>query len=180
MARITVARKSGLVLRGGSMRRKTTWVGLGESNVVLAAASSAAILNAGGAGVLALRPFTIVRTHITWFLKSDQTAALEIQQAAFGLVVVSDQAAGIGITAVPTPFSEIDSDVFQAYGFIMQSFTFVTGSGIQTPGGTMAVIDSRGMRKVEQGTQIITVAENSTASAGTQILAAGRVLVKLH
>ena len=46
---------------------------------------------------------------------SDQTTASEGFHAGMGFSVVSDQAFAIGVTAVPTPMSDIDSDLFFVY-----------------------------------------------------------------
>ena len=51
---------------------------------------------------LALRPFTLIRVRGIFTIASDQSAATETQVGALGVAVVSEQAASIGVTAVPT------------------------------------------------------------------------------
>ncbi len=60
-----MARKSGFVRRGGRMVRETIWFGQTETQTVLAAANTAAILTSLNAAALALRPFTIIRSQTT-------------------------------------------------------------------------------------------------------------------
>ncbi len=178
MANIRRARRSGLVLRGGRNVRETAWIGLTETSTTLAAASTASITNVTGAGLLAERPFTIVRARYFVYVQSDQVAATELFQTAFGACVVSDQSVAIGPTAVPTPFTDKDSDAW----FVYEIFTdqFVTGAGNSSKMGIGREVDSRAMRKVEEGFQLIHVVENSTISNGSIVTIGGRVLIKLH
>ncbi len=180
MANLRIGRRSGLVRRGGRMVRETAWVGVTEVNIVLSGANSSAIQNSASASLLNLRPFTVVRSRIEWFCKSDQTVGLERYQAALGFAVVSDQALAIGVTAVPTPFNDIHSDLWFMHEIIAGSFTFVSGVGFEPVGGIYKSIDSRAMRKVEDGQDIALVIENSGISLGTDNMTAGRLLIKLH
>ena len=162
------------------MVRETLWASVEESLTVLPAADSAALINSAGASVLALRPFTVVRSRIHIFVKSDQTGALENAQVGYGIAVVSDQASSIGITAVPQPFTNLDSDLWLMHEILTASFIFVSGSGFDPVGGVWKDADSRAMRKVEDGQDLVFVIENSGQSSGSSTLTAGRVLLKLH
>jgi len=180
VANIRTVRRSGRVFRGGRSRRESLWLFGGPFDTTLAVATSSALVGVLNAGALALRPFTVVRTHLNWFMKSDQTGVLEEQQVGYGLAVVSDQASAIGITAVPTPFTDLGSDLWFLHAVLASSFTFISGVGVEAPGGTMKDVDSRAMRKVEDGQDIAVVLENSGISDGTQNLSVFRMLVKLH
>ncbi len=181
MANIRTAGKSGFIVRDGRKRRETLWFGIGENSMTLAAANSQAFTNSVQvAGLLALRPFTVVRIHWNWFLKSDQTGALEDYQTALGVAVVSDQAAIIGITAVPTPFLDLNSDLWMLHAVQAGSFIFISGVGVDPQGGVVKQLESKAMRKVEDGQDMIFVGENSGVSNGTTSLTAGRMLLKLH
>ena len=93
-----------------------------------------------------------------------------------GFAVVSDQAAAIGVTAVPTPDTNQDSSLF---------FVFENLWGRIEAGGTTvselghgATYDSKAMRKVEIGQDIVQTVEAVTTSA---IIQDGfRMLIKLH
>ncbi len=50
----------------------------------------------------------------------------------------------------------------------------------QDPIGVMRTLDSKAMRKVEDGQDMAFTLENSSLSAGSTTAIVGRVLVKLH
>ena len=182
MANIRRARRSGLVFRGGRNVRETLWIGQAEVAAALPAANSAVLMTSLNAAGLALRPFTVVRERGTFWAQSDQITAPEIWSVAYGKCVVSDQALGIGITAVPTPAIDLSSDLWYLYERIIGSFVLVsTGEGIDAAGGRMITYDGRAMRKVEEGQDLISVVENGSVTAdGSQTRVVGRTLVKLH
>ena len=98
-----------------TQKRLTNWLFIDWSVTNLTTTSSAALVASLNATALALRPFTIVRTRGTLAVYSDQVIASETARSAMGLAVVSDQAAAVGITAVPTPITDQDSDLFFVY-----------------------------------------------------------------
>ncbi len=179
MANIRRSRKSGFTLRSGVMRRESLWFEGAVANTTVAAASTAVLVTSLNAAALALRPFTVVRTRGRIGIASDQQVATELQDAAYGLAVVSDQAVAIGVTAVPTPDTDNGSDLWFVYERLMQGFFF---------GSTAAFIltlesrelDSRAMRKVEDGQDIVSVVETSSISDGVAIRSFQRLLIKLH
>ncbi len=61
MARIFTNRKSGFIQRSGKMRRETAWVGVTQTSTNITTAQTAVLFGGFSAGVLALRPFTIVK-----------------------------------------------------------------------------------------------------------------------
>ncbi len=105
MANIRSARRSGLVLRGGRNIRETLWADVTPTLTTFAAGATPGFINITGAFLLSIRPWTVVRVRGVMHLMSDQEAASEQQALAYGVCVVSDQAAAIGITAIPTPSS---------------------------------------------------------------------------
>ncbi len=179
MANIRSSRRSGLVLRGGRMRRESRWLFISPVSSALGSASSALILNSLDAAALALLPFTIVRTRMFWHTRSDQTAATENIQVALGACVVTEQASAVGITAVPTPFAELGSDVWYMHEILSQALVVTSAVG-SFESRLNARVDSRAMRKVEDGQDVIFVIENSGLSSGTENFTAGRFLIKLH
>ncbi len=180
MANIRVGRRSGLVLRGGRDRRDTLWAATTETRNVLAAANSQAVTTSGSPALLELTPFTIIRSRMVFFSKSDQTVGLEDWEVAYGETVVSVPASLIGITAVPTPFTDLGSDLWFVHAINAGSFIFVSGVGFHPTGGVVTRIDSKAMRKVEDGETVIGVLENPSLSLGTSSLVVGRFLIKLH
>ena len=167
-------------LRGGRQVRESLWIGLGANVASLAAASSATILNSLNAAALALRPFTIVRSRGFFGIRSDQIAADENYDVALGFAVVSDQALAAGITAVPTPHTDIGSDLFYVYEALMGRFEFSSAVGIEQNLLTWVHYDSKAMRRVNDDQDISFVVETSAVSSGAMVHHSGRFLVKLH
>ena len=178
MARASTSRKSGFVQRGGVMRRESLWVGISHQNTILAAAATAVLTNSANAALLALRPFTIVRTHLNWLVTSDQSAATENFIGSFGAAVVSDQAVAVGVAAVPTPATDQGSDLWFLYATWTGRFELV-GTSI-TSDVSPQNIDSKAMRKVEDGQDVVFVAEAGLIGNGCVVHSSGRMLVKTH
>ncbi len=179
MANIRTSRKTGFIIRNGVQRRQTRWIGLTESRNTLASANVAVLVTTANAALLALRPFTIVRTRGYLLMNSDQSGATEDWQMTYGHAVVSEQAAAIGVTAVPTPNADRGSDLWYVYEEGAGQVLVSTAVGIVHLDRVYR-FDSRAMRKVEDGQDVITVAETGSLSDGAQIVAAGRFLIKLH
>jgi len=181
MANLNIGRKSGFIVRGGVRRRETIWFGGTPFQQVLAATTSAAIVATLNAAALALRPFTVIRSRGVLLVQSDQAVTGEDYAASFGMAVVSEQAAALGITAVPTPTIESNSDLWFTYEFIVGAFQFASASGFVEV-GRERMIDSRAMRKVEDGQDIIQVVEGGggAADSGQEVAGFVRMLIKLH
>ena len=180
MARTYRNSKSGFIQRSGGARRETQWLELVATEVAISGASTAVFILSLSTAEKALRPFTIVRTHFNWHVRSDQLAATEEYQSAVGMCVVSDQASAIGVTAVPTPFTDLASDLWFVHSIMANQFIFVSAIDFEANSGISKDIDSKAMRKVEEGQDVAVVLENSSISAGSVIISAGRMLVKLH
>ncbi len=115
MANVNISRKSGFIRRHGVMRRETMWFGGTIVLTTMAAGNNPVLVTTLSAAALALRPFTVVRARGMLYILSDQVTATEQQTAIYGEAVVSDQAVAIGITAVPTPVNDSDSDLWFVY-----------------------------------------------------------------
>jgi len=179
MANIRTGRRSGLVFRGGKNVRQTFWIAPAFTSTTVAPGTPV-IDTSLNAAALALRPFTIVRVRGVVVIASDQQAATEAQMAAYGEAVVSEQASAIGVTAVPTPVADGGSDLFYVYQLLLNRFKFVSSIGFDGTEGQVYTIDSKAMRKVEDGQDVVGVIEASATGNGTQILVSTRLLVKLH
>ncbi len=160
--------------------RTKMWIGTGtgQSSVT---GSSLTLLSSLSAGSLALRPFTVLRTHILLTFESDQTAGSERGFGTYGQIVVTDAAVAIGPTAIPDPSTilgnpEADWFVSQA---VMFSFKFISGVGVVMPMENQYIIDSHAMRKVGPDDDIaVMFAEDS--SLGAVLTVQGRRLIQLH
>ncbi len=178
MARAFTNRKSGLVLRGGSMRRKTFWFAATDTVTTLAAGANPVLLLSLNAAALTLRPFTVVRTRGMLYVTTDQEAADEQFHVAYGKIIVSEQASAIGVTAIPTPRTDSQSDWF-VYEWLMSDIRFGDATGFSRLGQNVT-IDSKAQRKVEEGQDIVTVIEAGVTGAGSMVSTVARILIKLH
>ena len=173
-------RHSGFRQRVIASGRKTFWFAGVEARDTLASASSVAISISLNAAALSLRPFTIIRTRGFVGVRSDQTAASEDQNWAIGSIVVSDEAVAVGVSAVPTPDAQSASPWFM-YERGAERFLFISGVGVDPRMmSTNVVIDSKAMRKVEEGQDVISVVEASALSDGIVITSFFKYLIKLH
>ncbi len=178
MANINIRRKSGFILRSGSMRRESLWIDDPTVEASLVGSPTAILLSSLSAAGLALRPFTVVRTRGYIQMRSDQNATRETYGIAMGQCVVSDQAVGIGVTAVPTPVSDKASDLWHVYESLFSTQIGTSATGQSAEIGIGRTYDSKAMRKVQEGEDLITVAENEIA--GAIFVHTARILLKLH
>ena len=161
--------------RGGTPRRKSLWLFIGPGDSTLS--TSGVLLASLNVSALALRPFTIVRTHLEVMVRSDQAAAIEHQLAAIGACVVTDEALAVGISAIPTPVADAGSDAFFVHQFVFGDESALTD---RTRSATRLSIDSKAMRKVEDGFDVAFVSDLSSILQGGVMTFGGRMLLKLH
>jgi len=182
VANLRIARRSGLVLRGGRNVRNTIWAGAGGPAVVTSALGTATALTTLSATGLALIPFTIVRTRGILYVRSDQVANGENQWVSYGHAVVSVQAQAIGITALPTPVTDESSDLWFVFESVASSFLLSSAVGIAADAGKMIQYDSKAMRKVEDGSTVVSVMETPATgvSEGVNFRFNFRQLLQLH
>ena len=155
--------------------RLTTWFQFAPIETTLAAGLTGAIVFTLNAAALALRPFTIVRSHFEFGVRSDQSVAIENQQVGVGIAVVSDQAVAVGVTAVPTPITEMGSNLWLLHKLIFSAENVVVD--VAHPAEFRAV-DSKAMRKVEVGQDLVVVVETASPSGGAVVTTGGRLLIK--
>ena len=161
--------------RGGRGKRESLWIGFNYAGVTqLSGGVLTYVLNAAG---LVLRPFTIIRTHMDFMLISDQAVAIENQACAFGLAVVSEEAVAVGVTAIPTPVSSNGSDLWFLYQVMFAKESNLTD---RSQPANFYSVDSKAMRKVEDGSELVGVSELSIIADGAILFSSGRMLVKTH
>ncbi len=175
-----MARRRGFIQRGNRSVRETFWVGVDPTETTLAV-STAARINTPNAALLAVRPFTIVRTRGYFGIRSDQVAASETYDCALGVAVTSDQAGAVGITAIPTPITDAGSDLFFVYQYLAGHIEQLSAVGVE-PGmmNPWMEYDSKAMRRVNEDETFAFVLESSALGIGQTIVHFARVLVKLH
>ena len=140
-----------------------------------------AAVSAGGATLLSTiafeSPGTLIRTRGLISIKPQSFAADVGIVGAFGIAMVSAEAAAVGITALPEPHSDADWGgwmVLQPFAF---HYEFQDGSG-GLLGSVQIEVDSKAMRKVGLSTVAIFIAEG--ISGAFNIADESRLLLKLH
>ena len=161
-----------IVTRGA--KRQTTWFQFVPTEVTMTATGGTIIFSLNAAA-LAMRPFTVVRSHFELMLRSDQAAAIEQQSAGFGIAVVSDEATAAGVASVPTPVTEMGSHLWFVHSVMFGQASTVTDRAEPVQ---VKSIDSKAMRRVEVGSDIVVVGEKGSVGGGLVLSVAGRMLVK--
>ncbi len=160
-------------------RRQTRWLSGPTTGQALAAANTGALILTLTTEELALRPFTIVRTRGLFSATSDQLSADEDFSVSLGMAVVSDEAVVVGITAIPTPEEQRDSDLWFVFESLQGHLQVASAIGFQSMAPEVR-FDSKAMRKVEDGQDVVVVLQNSAISDGSISTVSFRMLIKLH
>ena len=171
MPRRTFTRQS----RGSG--RKSLWLTFVPTVTTVATNTTAVLVASLNAAALALRPFTIVRTYLEMWLKSDQAGAVELQTISLGMAVVLDPFSVVGVTAIPTPTTDSGSSLWFVHRYLFGSETAFVDN--QRPAAS-ASIDSKAMRKVDEGQDIVLAVEGGGTGSGMIVTVGGRVLIKTN
>ena len=162
-------------------RRKTSWSGA-PFGLFSLAANGAAI---APTNTQALVPgLTLVRTRGELLVILESVGAINDGfRVAAGLCIVSENAFGVGVTAIPTPLTDIAWDGWLWY-WAGSVFSDRTAAEAELAADNMTSvripIDSKAMRKFKETDVLVGVVE--VVETGTATLTAhmeGRILVKL-
>ena len=104
---------------------------------------------------------TIIRTRGLFGWSSDQTSAGEDQMGAVGIGVVSEQAATVGITAVPHPDTDAAWGGWLWHSYYASRLSAASAVGFEPGMFHRITIDSKAMRKLGESERMIVVVENS-------------------
>ena len=123
------------------------WAGVIGATEISVPANSRVLLGSfvvpgDGAGL------TVIRTVGQFSISSDQQATTEQQIGAFGLIVATDAALAVGITALPDPVTEIADDGWFVYRSFSQDFRFITAAGVMPDFAMPYEFDSKAKRKI--------------------------------
>jgi len=160
--------------RGREAKKIVNYTWAGFSQIQLALGSGNKILLGSFALSTAFEE-TIVRTRGMMTVTTDQSAALEEQLGAFGLIIVSDRAITAGAASIPGPFTDADDDgwlVWQPFAQLMQSAGFGSNNSI--------TIDSKAQRIVREGEQVAVMLENGSGTDGIRFELLMRVLSRFR
>ena len=169
------------------LRRKTSWA--------LGPFGDTGGLSANGAtvfGVAAqadLEGMTIVRIRgeLLVHLFSNATAGDGFPRCAVGLCIVTENAAGVGVTAIPSPIADLSWDgwmwhkMFSLVGADVVGAAVVSHSVSDVTKAARFEIDSKAMRKIKNTDLLIGVAElaDEIGTAVVEMQLNTRQLVKL-
>ena len=164
-----------------SPRRKTSWEeGPGGTAMSSSATSEVKIMGAGAQAVV--DGLTIVRTRgLLSFSLGLATAAQDGFLGAFGLCIVNENAGGIGVTAVPTPITDLGWDGWFYHTFFDIRSGVVSSSSNPGPKDQHQIqVDSKAMRKIDLGDIIFAVIEVvETGTATMDMSFNSRILLKI-
>ncbi len=159
-----------------SSKPNKTWAGLVQSAVIVPTASkvllSSIVLSNPGIDE------TVLRTVGQLSVSTDNSAASEQQVGAFGMCIVTDVAFAIGITAIPSPVAEIGDDLWFVHQSITQRSDFQSAVGFNPDVATLYHYDSKAKRRLEEGSRIVLVVENS-GPHGFQMASSTRLLSQI-
>jgi len=152
-------------------RSATNWVRVTSAGTVTIAPASKALLTSGALDNPGISE-TVRRTRGVIHIQSDQSAAIEEQVGAMGMIIVNDLAVAAGAASIPGPFTQRDDDGW----FVWQPFVQSAITGATPPIGFHYEFDSKAMRSVDEGFQIAMMVENASASFGLKVLIAFSLL----
>ncbi len=160
-------------------KRQTEWFGSSVETAFTALAANTQSFDQELTGGLTSRPFTIVRTRGSIFIESDQEVAEEAPFGAFGMAVVSEEAAAAGGASLPQAYSNASSDLWFVHGYYAVNRAADGGAPYGNSGWEFQ-FDSKAMRKVADGSTIVVLVDNNSAAFGLNYLINFRLLIKLH
>ena len=123
---------------------------------------------------------TIVRTRGTLWVGSDQQVATETPFGAMGMCVVSDPAIAIGVTAMPAPYTDLETELWYLWFPWLCDFRLTSTFVAEFNTLKRYDFDSKAMRKISEGESIAVLIENGSAADAVSFLMIFRILVKLR
>ncbi len=144
-------------------RRPTFWGRSPADAAITFLAGATAVIDSSSVPVAEGQ--TIIRIRGQILVTSDQQAASENWVGAVGACVVSDQAVVGGLGAIPTPYTDQDSDLWLMHQYFGGVFDFATAASFNSLGSLTFAFDSKAMRKQSAGETLIFVVENGGAAA---------------
>ena len=120
---------------------------------------------------------TVLRVVGGISVTSDQTSTIEEQLGAFGLILVTDTALAVGITAMPDPVTDVGDDGWFAYQAFAQRGQLINSQ----PPSMYYPFDLKGKRIVDgAGVSIAGIVANAHASHGLSFAIGIRILAQVR
>ena len=170
-------------MRASRPRSRVEWSASFNNDFVALAANSVAVVTSSNALLAALSEMTsptVVRIRGAGIVMVESGSNTDDIMVGQGIAVVSTKAAGVGVTAVPSPLTDV------SFPWMWHRFTplrFFTTSGAVSPdaGVDRFEIDVKAMRKIlSDEEELIYVVETSNGAGTAAIVFANgiRVLIK--
>jgi len=175
------ARSTGFRNRSSS-RRRTAWeIGPRTTAVQSLVAAGASVAVTGAQALTDGLTIVRIRGELVLNLSAATSAGDGFVDAAAGLCIINENASGIGITAIPTPLTDLAWDGWmwhQAFGEITSQETTPLNRDFYS---LRIPVDTKAMRKFDESDVLVMVVELGTEVGGAQIdfTCLTRLLVKL-
>ena len=107
-------------------------------------------------------PETLIRTRgeFTVYVDTSTIAVGEAAMFGFGIGMVTEAAATVGVGSVPTPLTDADWDGWLYHRFVGLGAETTVASDDEGLHMARVVVDSKAMRKVDTDQRLVIVAEN--------------------
>jgi len=148
--------------RSSGSRANRTWSGFASVAETTIAASSKVLI--GG--------FTLSNTNIDETILRTRGRAMASPVTttsngifgAWGMCVVTDLAVAAGAASIPGPITDREDDLWYVWQPIVHRVTGITAVGTDFNAAQFMDFDSKAMRRVQEGQQIVIMVENASAS----------------
>jgi len=161
-----------------SSAKTKSWALGPKGNTATISSATAVVFGTAAQAVVDGLTILRIRGELLIYLVTTDAADSGFQEIAFGMGIVSENAAGIGVTALPAPIGDIGWDGWMYYQtFALLSVDAVSASSVSHSGSnpmTSALripIDGKAMRKIKNTDTLVAVLETSV-EAGTATLEA--------
>ena len=121
---------------------------------------------------------TLVRARGSLMVQSDQGLS-EFQVGAMGMIIVTDEAFAVGASAIPAPVFDGGND-WSTWEPFQNQLLLSDATGVRDPAGFVRQFDSKAMRVWQEGTRIVIMIENASATTGLLAGVVMRILVRLR
>ena len=158
-------------------RRGTFWGRSPADTAATSLAASSAVVDSTAVPVAEGQ--TVIRIRGMIHVRSDQLAATEDFAGAVGAIILTDQAVAAGGTAVPTPYTDQDSDLWFMHQYFVAGVQFQSSIGFDHNRWTRFDFDSKAMRKMHSGQTLAFVVENGFTGNGMAYILNYAVLFKV-
>ncbi len=146
-----------VVVRSGR-RKVKQWIGTSDQGAVTIASGAKVIIQS----VVPVQAATIIRSRGLIQIKAQSGAADVSIDGAYGIAIVSSVAFGIGITAIPGPFTDSGWGGWLFHQFFALQIDVTTDIGRLAGSGftEQYEIDSKAMRKIGANEVLVDVCES--------------------